>query len=76
MHLRGLSWIGFAFIVAGTAMLLLGPDWRPFGCGALLTAGTIYAIAIWKILRAIALLKRQTQEMLERAAQEMEKRKR
>ena len=76
MPLRPLAWTGFAFLGAGVAMMFLGPDWRPYGCGSLLTAATVYAFAFWKVARQIAAINRRTQEMLERAAQEMEKRKR
>jgi len=74
--MRPLAWTGFGFLVGGVAMLLLGSAWRPFGCGALLTAATIYGYAIWKVARQIADIRRRADEMLERAANEMEKRKR
>jgi len=77
MSIKVLGWSGFAFLGAGLLILLFGPvEWRSIGCGSLLTAVTVYAIGLWTVVRHIAAIRRRATEMLSRAADEMERRKR
>ena len=76
MNLRVLGWAGFIFLGAGLLILLFGPkEWRSFGCGALLTAVTLYGGGLFLVARQIARIRRAANEMMQRVADEMEKRK-
>jgi len=76
MSLRVLGWTAFIFLASGLLVLLFGPrEWRSYGCGAFLTAVTLYAVGLFMVARQVASIRRRANEMLERAAQEMEKRK-
>ncbi|HEY3225916.1 MAG TPA: hypothetical protein VGK61_02835 [Planctomycetota bacterium] len=77
MPLRALGWVGFVFLGAGLLILLFGPrEWRSFGCGALMTAVMVYGWGLWTVARQIAGIRRRAEQMLERAAEEMDKKKR
>jgi len=76
MSLRALGWVGFIFFGAGLLILIFGPrEWISFGCGALLTAVMVYGWGLWMVARQIRGIRRRAEQMLERAAQEMEKKK-
>jgi hypothetical protein len=76
MSFKGLGWFGFIFFGAGLLVLLFGPDeWKPYGCGALLTAATLYGTGLVLVARHIARIRRQMNDMLARAADEMDRRK-
>lgn len=76
MNLRVLGWSGFAFLGAGILVLIFGPrEWKSFGCGALLTAATLYVTGLLLVVRQIARVRRKANEMLQRVADEMERRK-
>ena len=76
MRIRVLGWAGFLFLAAGLLILLFGPsEWRSFGCGALLTSVTVYGIGLYFVARQIATVRHRVADMLERTAQEMEKKK-
>ena len=76
MPLRALGWVGFVFFAAGLLILLFGPrEWGSYGCGALLTAAMVYGWGLWTVARQIRGIRRRAEQMLERAAQEMEKKK-
>jgi hypothetical protein len=75
MHFRVLGWAGFAFLAVGVLILLFGPStWRNFGCGALLTAVTLYIVGLILVARQIAAIRRKANEMMQRVAEEMEHR--
>jgi hypothetical protein len=76
MNLRVLGWSGFTFLGAGLLVLLFGPkEWKAFGCGALLTAATLYVTGLVLVVRQIAHVRRKANEMLQRVAEELERRK-
>jgi hypothetical protein len=73
--LRVLGWSGFVFLAVGLILVLFFKQWTRYGCAALLTAVTLYGIGFWIVARQIAAVRRHANEMLERVAEEMEKRK-
>lgn len=75
MHFRVLGWAGFVFLAVGLILVLFFKPWQKYGCAALLTAATLYGIGLWMVARQIAAVRKRTNEMLERVAQEMERRK-
>jgi peptidoglycan/LPS O-acetylase OafA/YrhL len=75
MHFRVLGWAGFVFFAAGLLILLFWPAGYPYGCGALLTAVTLYAAGLILVARQLAALRRKANEMMQRVAEEMERRK-
>ncbi|HKS16583.1 MAG TPA: hypothetical protein VJU16_04670, partial [Planctomycetota bacterium] len=59
MNLRVLGWAGFIFLAAGIILFLFGGErWRPYGCGALLTAVTIYGVGLFLVIRMVARMRR------------------
>lgn len=77
MGLKVLGWSGFVFLGGGLLVFFLGPrEWRSIGCGALLTAVTIYLVGFWMVVRQIAGIRRRANEMLTRVAEEMERKRR
>ena len=76
MSLRLLGWLGFIFLAGGLLVMIFGPvEWRSFGCGAMITAVMIYGWGLWQVARMISGVRRRANDMLERVAQEMERRK-
>jgi uncharacterized membrane protein YqjE len=76
MHFRVLGWAGFVFLAAGLTVLIFGPkDWNSYGCAAVLTSVTLYVTGLVMVARQISRVRRQANEMLQRVADEMEKRK-
>lgn len=76
MHFRVLGWMGFGFLAAGLLVLLFGPaEWRSYGCGAVLTAATLYAIGLFLVARQIARIRRAANEMMRRVADELDRHK-
>jgi hypothetical protein len=76
MNLKVLGWAGFVFLAAGILILIFGPvEWKSFGCGALLTAATLYVTGLVIVVRHIARIKHAANEMMRRVAEDMEKRK-
>lgn len=76
MHFRVLGWAGFIFLAAGLAiMLFLPPQWSYVGCGSILTAVTLYIIGLIMVARQIATIRRRANQMLQRLAEEMERKK-
>lgn len=74
MSFKGIGWFGFIFFGAGLMVLLFGPkEWKPYGCGALLTAATLYGTGLVLVARHIARIRRQANDMLARVADEMER---
>jgi uncharacterized membrane protein YqjE len=72
MPFRAIGWIGFAFFGAGLLTILFGPpEWRSYGCGALLTAVTIYVVGAVYVIRRIRQVQKATNEMMRRVMEEM-----
>jgi hypothetical protein len=75
MHFRVLGWAGFFFLAVGLILLLFfPPEWTRYGCAAVLSAVTLYGVGLWMVARQIAIVRRHANEMLERVAEEMERR--
>ena len=75
MRLKVVGWLGFIFLGAGILILSFGPtEWRSIGCGALLTAVTVYGVGFFLVVRQIAMVRRRVNVMLQQAAEEMERR--
>jgi len=76
MHFRVLGWAGFVFLAAGLVVLIFGPkDWHSYGCAAVLTSVTLYVTGLLLVAQQISRVRRHANEMLQRVADEMEKRK-
>ena len=76
MQFKVLGWTGFVFLAAGILVYFFGPShWRHFGCGAMLTAVTVYVVGLILVARQIAVIRRKANEMMQRVAEEMERRK-
>ena len=77
MNYKLLGWVGFAFLAGGLLVYVFGPrEWKPFGCGAMLTALTLYAVGLFLIIRMIRRTKRGVESMMRRVLEEAERRKR
>ena len=69
--------MGFLFLASGLVVYLLyPPEWRSFGCAALLTAVTLYGAGLFLVARQIARIRHRANEMLQRVAEELEGRNR
>jgi hypothetical protein len=75
MHFRVLGWAGFVFLGAGLLILLFWPSGYPYGCAAVLTAVTLYAAGLILVARQLAALRRKANELMQRVAEEMERKK-
>jgi len=76
MHLKFIGWSGFIFLATGLLLLIFGPkEWKSYGCGAVLTAITLYVTGLVLVARQIARVKDKANEMMMRVAEEMERRK-
>ena len=77
MNFKLLGWVGFSFLAGGLLVYVFGPpEWKPFGCGAMLTAVTMYAVGVFLIARMIRRTKRGVEEMMRRVLEQAERRKR
>ena len=76
MPFKFLGWSGFIFLGIGLLLIIFGPrEWKPFGCGALLTSVTLYVTGLVLLARQIARVRDKANEMMMRVADEMERRK-
>jgi hypothetical protein len=76
MNFRLLGWLGFVFGAGGLLLYIFGPpEWRPFGCGAMLTALTLYGVGLFLILRMIRRTKKGVEEMMRRVMEQTNRRK-
>lgn len=76
MNFKLLGWLGFAFLAAGLLVYIFGPtSWKPFGCGAMLTAATLYAVGLFFIVRMIRRTKQGVEEMMRRVIEQSGRRK-
>lgn len=70
-----MGWAGFIFLAAGLTILIFGPrHWNSYGCAAVLTSLTLYVTGLVMVARQISRVRRQANDMLQRVADEMERR--
>jgi len=75
--LKVLGWMGFFFLASGLVVVLFyPPEWRSLGCGAIMTAVTLYGAGLFLVARQVARIRRRANDMLQRVADELEGRKR
>lgn len=74
MHFKFIGWTGFVFLAIGLLVLIFGPkEWKSYGCGAVLTAITLYVTGLVLVARQIARIRDKANEMMMRVAEEMER---
>ena len=76
MPFKTVGWLAFAFFGGGLLVYLFGPsEWRPYGCGALLTALTIYIVGFIYVVRRIRQVQKATTEMMRRVMEDLQSKK-